>query len=611
MQSLSKIKLYVLLACCFIVSSVFAQWRIQDIPLRAGWNAVHVEVAPTPAECDELFNGALIESVWKWNKHFTASEFNVDPGTMLPDDPHWLVWFPPDSKQSFLTRLHRISAGSTYLIKVKDSASPFIWSLNGKVRVTSPEWMAHSLSLAGVPVNAANPPTFADYFAWTDEIDTSRGYKNEIFKINEKGVNLRVVAPNRERMERNRAYWVKCKVPPKSSSVLYIKEGTELDFMEYLDEQTFTLKNMSDTDALNVSLKEIAGAVPPPEMPENAGIVPLSYYTYNSASNYWYWKDITEGELITNTLAPGAKWNLVFAVRRNDMSTYTPAGTNGYSYQGILEVTGDSPAGLYYIPVSANQVGDGNVGSRSLQLNDDANQIKMGNKHKAGLWVGNVNVTKVNCPAYITSSNQLADMVFSNNVTGDIFTNQVVTNLMPVDAVFQFRVILHVDDEGKAKLLREVFMANVPVSDEHSVCRLYVHRDSIPPDATDISRISSVNFPCNRPLPMVGDITNRLSTTLVVDCNDPVNPFLHRYNPLHDNKDWDYHTYSNAVETLTVSRYMTFSFVNDGDNEVDPLWGSSERGGVYREYILGLRKQPVMVEGIFGLKRISLLDKLY
>jgi len=586
---------------CLSVSSAFAQWRIQDIALVPGWNAVQLEITPEPFECEKIFAGLQIESVWKWNKRFTTTEFNVDPGTLLPDDPHWLVWFPTNSPNAFLTKLHNMSAGGGYLIKLDDEAAPYVLSLRGKAKIRNAEWSPHSVNLAGFPVDSSNPPTFADYFEYCPNIDTSNGSKNELFRINPDGTTSRIVATARDRMERNRAYWIKCKYIPKASSVLGIKEGVELEFKDYIDEQNFVVRNQSATDSLTVSLKEIASELPPAgdEFPENAGMVPLAYYAYNVASNYWSWTNMAENTPMTKTLDPGEKWELKFAVRRNNMPSYTPSGTNSYSFQSILEVTGDSPAGVYYVPVSATPVGSSNV----------VDETKVKNK---GLWVGEVRLYSVNCPAYVSDTNDLTEIVFTNSVSGEVFTNSAVTNMMPTDSVCNMRLIVHVDADGNAKLLRDIFLATVPLDDGRNEQRLYADRSDLPNDATDISRISCVTFPFIQPLTLAGSMTNSMTAAFTLDCNDPVNPFLHRYNPLHDNKDWDFNSYSNAVETLTVTRAIRLGFGEKvSDAAGNPFWGSSTQGGAYREVLLGLRKQPIVVEGDFVLKRISLLDKLY
>jgi hypothetical protein len=585
----------------FFSQMTLAQWRIHDIKLKPGWNAVQLEITPEPSECDKIFNGKDVESVWKWNKRFTTTEFDVDPNTLLPDDPHWLVWFPSNSPTAFLTKFHRMNAGGGYLIKMADNAQPCTLYIIGEAKIRNTEWAPHSLNLAGFPTDPDNPPTFADFFKFTPNIDTSKGQKNELFSINADGSSSRIVAVARDKVERNRGYWIKCSYIPKGSSVLYIPEESKLDFADYIDEQYLSLGNSSTTDSLRVSIEEIESQATPDGFPENAGMVPLAYYQYNSTNNFWSWTNLAANTPIVKTLAPGETWNLNFAVRRNNLLPYTPSGTNGYTYQSLLKITGDSPAGVYYVPVCATPIGSSNV----------VTETKAKNK---GLWVGSARLYRVNCPAYYTS-NTTVTVVSTNNENGAVYTNTYTasTNMLPTDSVLNMRLIVHVNADGETKLLREVFLATVPLDEDRTEARLYSDRNNLPADAVKISRISSVTLPFMPPIQLSGSFSNSLTGSVTVDCNSPVNPFLHKYNPLHDNRDWDYNQYTNAVETLTVSRLITFDFGQSSSSNTvnNPFWGSNLTGGVYHETIFGLRKRAIMVEGEFLLKRISLLDELY
>jgi len=108
---------------CLSVSSAFAQWRIQDIALVPGWNAVQLEITPEPSECEKIFAGLQIESVWKWNKRFTTTEFSVDPGTLLPDDPIEIVVRDSRGEQSIMqTNVPPVgAAGDVILVNVTAS----------------------------------------------------------------------------------------------------------------------------------------------------------------------------------------------------------------------------------------------------------------------------------------------------------------------------------------------------------------------------------------------------------------------------------------------------------------------------------------------------------
>jgi hypothetical protein len=125
-----------------------------------------------------------------------------------------------------------------------------------------------------------------------------------------------------------------------------------------------------------------------------------------------------------------------------------------------------------------------------------------------------------------------------------------------------------------------------------------------------VKRISSAAFPVMAPVSLSSNLTNTLTGTVIVDCNDPVNPFLHRYHPLHDNKDWEYRTYTNAVETRTIQRDLTLRFDPATNGTANPFWGVDARSGSYEETLSGLRAQPLIVQGQFTLRRISRINTL-
>ena len=116
-----------------------AQWLTQHIPLLPGWNAVYLDVQPEPVFCAQIFSGWPVESVWKWDRHYTSVQFTEDPETLIPEDPHWLVWLPPDHPQAFLGRLFALQGCQAYLIKVASNAAPFVLALKGKAMIPAPE----------------------------------------------------------------------------------------------------------------------------------------------------------------------------------------------------------------------------------------------------------------------------------------------------------------------------------------------------------------------------------------------------------------------------------------------------------------------------------------
>ena len=110
---------------------VHAQWIEQQLVLKPGWNAVFLEVDPVPNECNALFAGLPIESVWDWNRTADSAQFVQDPSTLIPGSPGWLTWFPPSHPSANQMNLFALRDGRPYLIKLADNAPATTWTVTG------------------------------------------------------------------------------------------------------------------------------------------------------------------------------------------------------------------------------------------------------------------------------------------------------------------------------------------------------------------------------------------------------------------------------------------------------------------------------------------------
>ena len=123
---------------------------------------------------------------------------------------------------------------------------------------------------------------------------------------------------------------------------------------------------------------------------------------------------------------------------------------------------------------------------------------------------------------------------------------------------------------------------------------LYADEAALPLTATGVKRISSVAFAPSPPVALLGTLTNTLSGEVRINFDDPTNPFLHRYHPLHDNQDADFKPYTNAVETRTIVRQLTLNFSAVTNATAHPLWGvdavlGTARARGWREELGGLK----------------------
>ena len=351
-----------------------------------------------------------------------------------------------------------------------------------------------------------------------------------------------------------------------------------MDFGTLLVRRDLSIKNTLTNGPQTVWLRQRLSESPPAtgDFPELAGLVPLSYMSKNS-SNQWVWSNFPTAGL-SRTLAPGEEWSLRLGVRRSDFAAYAPHGTNGAAYQSILEVTDAGQSLLIRVPVVAQK--------HSVLLGDPLDQ----HDDNEGLWVGQVIVNQVNAPAY----------------TG--------TNLLSAPAPVSFRLLMHVDATATARLLQQVVLAWDPTLNNaphtNGTYALYADDRTLPAEATDVSRISSAAFPPMPPVGLAGSFTNALAGTVTVRFDDPVNPFLHRYHPMHDNQDWNFQPYTNAVETPTIVRDLAFTFVAATNAAANPYNGADRVSGVYQETLSGLRAQPIVMQGVFSLQRISQINTL-
>jgi len=518
--------------------------------------------------------------VWKWDRRFSTIQFLVDPATLLPEAADWQVWLAPSDPRAFLGRLSELQGGQAYLIQVASNAPPFTLHLKGRVLVPRLDWYPHGLNLVGLPVHPSNPPTFTDFFRFTPEVDTSRSYENELYRLDSQGRGQRIVQPSRERVLPGAAYWVACARTPAYQSPLHVKSqgASALDFGTELVQRELSIKNTLPNAGQTVWIFQRTSEYPPATggFPELAGPVPLSYLSKTSSAQ-WVWLSFPPAGL-SRTLAPGEEWSLRLGVRRDDCAPYVPRGINGAAYQSILEITDANASLLIRVPVLAEKA--------SAPLADTLEP----RSDNEGLWVGQAIVNQVNAPAYTD------------------------TNLLSTPAPMPFRLLVHVDAYANVKLLQQVVLAwdstLIDAAHPNGTYALNVDDRTLAVDTTDVSRISSAAFPPMAPVALAGSLTSTLTGRVTVNFDDPNNPFLHRYHPLHDNLDADFQPYTTAVETRTIVRDITLSSHAVANASANPHYGADTLSGVYQETLYGLRAQPIVVQGVFSLQRISRINQL-
>ena len=592
-----------------------AQWTQQSIRLQPGWNAVFFEVQPEARDCDTVFQGIAVESVWAWNRRFTSAQFIQDPNTLLPEQPEWLAYFPPSSENAFLTNLFILQGGRAYLVKL-GGTQPVDLVITGRPKVRPIAWLSDSFNFVGAHADSASPPTFADFFA-----PSSAHAGQDILRMESDGKWHKVANPAAERMRRGEAFWIYCQGQSQYQGPLSVTfdVGDGLEYARILVEQTLRIQNASASQRTITLRQAPSGPVPDdPSLPVLAGDVPLSRYEFDVASQRIGWYPLS-GPLSLTIPARG-ELAVQLAVRRPDMAAFTPPAGREALYQSLLEVS-DAAGSLLVVPVSAQGLGAPRVspvsrpggGSKSR---DAMARLDVPAHPRTGLWVGNVTINAV-----------------SNPTSGSLNPDEPTTAAVPL----MFRLIVHVDSSGQARLLQQVLQmwkegAWIPNPDDPTSSTFILDPDnpgrtvlltddSLIPQFGGIAlrdtklvgrRISSAVFGLPQPIAMGGGEFglaggNPTTCVVVLDYQDRLNPFVHRYHPDHDNLDPRYeNTLPVGNESYTITRAIALQFTaNDPEGLISAEWGDEELGGIYGEKIAGFHRRAIYIQGIFRLQRLS------
>jgi hypothetical protein len=583
-----------------------AQCITQALDLLPGWNAVYFEVDPRPASCDEVFSDLPVDSVWMWNERSDAPQFVQDPTKLTPDQPEWLHWFPPGPISNQVTDLFVITGGRPYLIKLGGSTTRQV-VVTGVPRLRAPGWTSGKFTFAGFPLDTTQGPTFSKFFAPDKALADQ-----PVYTLDAAGRWNLVPNPISARMKRGEAYWIRADGRSNYAGPLALEFDTypALEFSDHADVLNLRMRNRA-VAARTVTLRLLPSATPPdPTFPASAGPVVLATYDEDLAANVKQYTPFTEKVL---ALPAGGSLNIEFEVRRKDLAPQAD-GSVGF-YQGILEIS-DGDGMRIHVPVST--LGLKSSGHVTAKNNNGTRlqQVENPRLSRGGLWVGQVAINAVNEPR--------------NSANPDM--------PRPTRGEFQFRLIVHVDAAGQARLLQSALImfregvlepdpenptlnrvaqkgAFVILTDD-SLLNLKrgdgepLYSGSSLRDGTKVGRrISSVNFCHTEPLAMqgpFGDPATPLLADLVIPFNDPLNPFVHRYHPDHDNLDRNFQPYAQGgTESAEIKRHLALTFTDsDPTSSTVAGYGASLVGGVYEERIEGLHKHPLRIKGTFQLAHV-------
>lgn len=541
-----------LAALILLLSSqaLLAQWKTESYTLKGGWNAIYLHGDATHSTPAELFKNSAVSQVWRWNPNPNQVQFTSSPAVPSESSSEWTIWKRDDPEEQ---KLSALVGQSAYLVFCDGSASTTstVTLLQRPLPPTA-TWLISGANFLGFPADTATKPIMNSYFASFPKATTSPA---KVFKYIGGDLNANnpmQISVSSERIDRNTAYWFETAVVSDfTAPVEYEVPGTNgIAFGRTATYITMGVMNRTSS-AISLTLTTETSEPAPAGQTGITGPVPLTYRTFDSSTNSYMETPVTGS--FTVSIPANSRLDLQFGVDRSLMSDSSEA-----LYASFLQITDSAGLSKVRMPMSAQVASS------------------------AGLWIGEVSVT---------------------HVGSTVPSSPGSTTTRP----FPLRMIVHVDNNGLARLLSQVFLG--PLA---SGLTGVTTRESLlhPERKAEAMRLVSSQMPLDRVINGGGSfaVGSSLTYQVVLPFDDPTNPFVHQYHPDHDNRDPNLLNLQAGAESYDITRECSFVFTQappDGSSISD--WGTSVYGGTYSELIKGLNKttQNLTTSGTFNFRRLS------
>lgn len=560
-------------ACVFpLVAGAVAPYTTQSLSLVQGWNAVYVEVAPDAA-ADDLFADWPVDHVGLYDpaSFLATRQFGADwdsAGLTGSSMALWKRGFPEASS------LSRVPAGSvlvTYCtneshsvtIRGVPAAPRTTWHVSGTNAVynffgfSTTQQTDISAYLEGSPCEGVKSRTY--YRIVGDNLDAGPG-PLEVRTWNSKVSDGDVLLlPSDDLSD-----W---------SGVLFVSPMNGIDFGQNGVKATLTVRNDGKSPrTVSVALEQAANAA---EL-QLSGTLPLCLHVRDAdvARTNAAWSAALSGygPVTKKELAPDETWRLEFGLDRTAFSSLV----KGLSFGALLRITedGDSHAKVV-VPLAGETSG--------VVVPDAALPV--------GLWVADVQFDHVLAPGSTVGTE-----------TG---------------GAAKLRLPIHIDANGKVRLLQRVVTAGEIAADGTYTYRLYAGSAVVPTTATMVTRISAVCLPTETPvIEAAGESDSVIAFSFAVAADGATSILRHPLHPQHDGLRWDFSTpapsgddfqnYKGDVkpETFSVGNRIEMSF---GLNGGEPAWNPEDtKSGTCRWTFSGLMRQGnIVLSGPMTVKRVS------
>lgn len=525
-----------------------AQWTTESYILKGGWNAIYLHGDATHTTPAVLFANTVVSQVWRWNPNPNQVQFTSSPAIPSESSSEWTIWKRDDPEEQ---KLSALVGQSAYLVFCDGSATTTV-TIPQRPLPPAATWLISGANFLGFPAATATKPIMTSYFGSFPKAIASPA---KVFKyiggdLSEN--NPMQVPAASERIDRNIAYWFETAVVSDfTAPVEYEVAGTSgIAFGRTATYVTMGVMNRTSS-AMTLTLTSETSEPAPSGQTGITGPVPLTYRTFDSSSNSYVETPVT-GSFNVSVPANG-RLDVQFGVDRSSMSDSSEA-----LYASFLQITDSAGLSNVRMPLSAQAASS------------------------AGLWIGEVSV---------------------ENVGSTVPGSPGSTTIRP----FPLRMIVHVDGNGLARLLSQVYLGPL----RSGLTGIATRESLLQPDRkAEAMRLVSSQMPLDRVISGSGDfgVGSALSYQVFLPFDDPTNPFVHQYHPDHDNRDANLLNLQPGVESYDITRDFSFEFTDaPPDGSTITGWGSSIYGGTYSESIKGLNKtsQNLTASGTFLFRRLS------
>ena len=571
---------------CAAAPRAAAQCAAQGVTLKPGWNAVYVEVSPE-ADATAVFGPWPVDSVGVYDpaSFLATRQFSADGGSDGLVSSPIFMW---NREYPEATSVTRVPAGVVCLCFNTNLASgaegTFSTNLVGVPAAPRTTWHRSEggevLNYFGFSVRPGAAVAPGAYLAGFG--DLAGGSLLRIGGKRREDPPSHLPVYSNDTVADGEVLLVGATAPSDWSGALYVSPMDGLDFGTNATLRTLSVRNDGGAPR-TVSLKlDRAVAELDDRLPFGPAL--LVWRDADVARTNAAWHALEGfGAFASKRLAAGETWRLQFGLDRANV----PAGlVQGIPFGALLTALDDDGGSQMKATVPLRAETSGADAARTAW--------------PSGLWIADVALDTVDFAS--------------------------AENPAPAGGVLKLRLPLHVDAEGRVRLLQRVVAAGEADAAGNLAYRLYAGEAEPPATASQALRISSAVLPTETPVveATFADFSSEIGIATFefeVAADGATSLLRHPYHPQHDGLRWDFSTpapsgdfidnYKGELkpETFSVKNTVMLSFdFGEGASRWDPQDAVS---GTCWWSFSGLRREGNLVaSGPLSLKRVSALSEI-